>query len=394
MASAWTVLVIMGVKFLASWPVICWRQCGRNAMSTVLRTSMTLIFSVLVFLLENQVHASSCMLVNFFYRRKFSAIASGVCEEEMDKAGVWDFVERYQRMQCNCSRYREHICFSKNYRNYLIFGFSTHRHSFLSQIRMWLFVVYYILLVSEFKLGKVNWNTVSGFPFFLTDIRTWSNVRVTLLDFPSLLASPLNSPPNTKWQRNQRKQRSSRRGLKRPSTTAALWVRTWAWSQTKEAAIIVPFTMGMLRQAKLKPCTHHPETWLAHLSLHRSAHIPVSERKTHQQSWNALPPHFINSSTLPLLLRPAFYLRKAQIALPLTLWPRSILQLTQTLWNLQCMLAQPSAPTRTRATTLGGTSDSLAKEIWAFILLSFLWTDWSRTAWTALFLSQSKHKLI
>lgn len=42
----------------------------------------------------------------FFYRRKFSAIASGVCEEEMDKAGVWDFVERYQRMQCNCSRYR------------------------------------------------------------------------------------------------------------------------------------------------------------------------------------------------------------------------------------------------------------------------------------------------
>lgn len=54
-----------------------------------------------------------------FYRRKFSAIASGLCEEEVDKAGVWDFVERYQRMQCNCSRYKWHACFSETYQTLL-----------------------------------------------------------------------------------------------------------------------------------------------------------------------------------------------------------------------------------------------------------------------------------
>lgn len=151
--------------------------------------------------------------------------------------------------------------------------------------------------------------------------------------------------------------------------------------------------MGLLMQAKLKPCTHHPGTWLARLSLHRSAHIPVSEMKSHQQSWNALPPPFINSSTLPLP-RPVFYLQKALIVLPLTLWPQSMLQLTQTPSNPQCMLALPSAPTRTRATTPGSTSDSLAKETWTYCLLSFLWTNWSRIAWTVLFLSQSKRKLI
>lgn len=107
MASVWTVLVIMGVKSLASWPAICWKQCGRNAMSTVLR-SMTFNFSVLLFLLVYMKGKIRYMLHDVrlpFHRRKFSAIASGLCEEELDKAGVWDFVERYQRMQCNCSRY-------------------------------------------------------------------------------------------------------------------------------------------------------------------------------------------------------------------------------------------------------------------------------------------------
>ncbi len=43
----------------------------------------------------------------YFRRRKFSTMSNGVCEEETDKASVWDFVESSQRSQCSCSRYAQ-----------------------------------------------------------------------------------------------------------------------------------------------------------------------------------------------------------------------------------------------------------------------------------------------
>lgn len=90
-----------------------WQECNVNrAQKYDLKFSVPLL--QLVYMKgKNQVHALSCMFT--FYRRKFSAIVSGLCEEEMDKAGVWDFVERYQRMQCNCSRYKWHISFAEKY---------------------------------------------------------------------------------------------------------------------------------------------------------------------------------------------------------------------------------------------------------------------------------------
>lgn len=32
-------------------------------------------------------------------------MSNAVCEEETDKASVWEFVEASQRTQCSCSRY-------------------------------------------------------------------------------------------------------------------------------------------------------------------------------------------------------------------------------------------------------------------------------------------------
>lgn len=90
-----------------------WQECNVNRAQ-----KYDLNFSVLLFLLVYMKGKIRYMLRHIcltFYRRKFSAIASGLCEEEMDKAGVWDFVERYQRMQCNCSRYRWHVCFLEKY---------------------------------------------------------------------------------------------------------------------------------------------------------------------------------------------------------------------------------------------------------------------------------------
>uniref|UniRef100_A0A673H6H5 Mediator of RNA polymerase II transcription subunit 13 n=1 Tax=Sinocyclocheilus rhinocerous TaxID=307959 RepID=A0A673H6H5_9TELE len=43
--------------------------------------------------------------INRAQNKKFSTMSNGVCEEETDKASVWDFVESSQRSQCSCSRY-------------------------------------------------------------------------------------------------------------------------------------------------------------------------------------------------------------------------------------------------------------------------------------------------
>uniref|UniRef100_A0A673H6Z1 Mediator of RNA polymerase II transcription subunit 13 n=1 Tax=Sinocyclocheilus rhinocerous TaxID=307959 RepID=A0A673H6Z1_9TELE len=42
--------------------------------------------------------------INRAQNKKFSTMSNGVCEEETDKASVWDFVESSQRSQCSCSR--------------------------------------------------------------------------------------------------------------------------------------------------------------------------------------------------------------------------------------------------------------------------------------------------
>lgn len=89
-----------------------WQECNVNRAQKYDNFFLSFYFW---FMKRNLRHMCHHVCFSTYYRRKFSAIASGLCEEEMDKAGVWDFVERYQRMQCNCSRFKLHLCFSALY---------------------------------------------------------------------------------------------------------------------------------------------------------------------------------------------------------------------------------------------------------------------------------------
>lgn len=91
-----------------------WQECNINRAQNKYESSLTVYHFTLFLYLAIGSYMFYCLSVFWFHfcRRKFSAVTNGVCDEEIEKAAAWNFVEPYQRIQCSCSRYATNVWLS------------------------------------------------------------------------------------------------------------------------------------------------------------------------------------------------------------------------------------------------------------------------------------------